>query len=170
MLGFLFRGLTDEPKRGRALFDGAVGEARAEHWYRDGGVPDTIDGRFAVLATVCALVSVRLETSGDNGASASAALTERFIEAMDAEHRELGLNDPGLGRRVRKLVGSLARRVELWRRVTGGDGSWRDAANDSLYRGEQPSEVALSHSEQALHDLWRRLSDAADAQLIEGRF
>ena len=46
---------------------------------------------------------------------ASVALTERFIEVMEAEHREMGLGDPKLGRTVRKLVGSLARRIELWR-------------------------------------------------------
>ena len=45
----------------------------------------------------------------------SVALTERFIEVMEAEHRELGLGDPTLGKTVRKLVGSLARRTELWR-------------------------------------------------------
>ena len=41
----------------------------------------------------------------------SPALTERFIEAMDAEHRQLGLNDPTLGKRVRSLVASIAAAV-----------------------------------------------------------
>ena len=46
------------------------------------------------------------------------ALTERFIEVMESEHRELGLGDPTLGKTVRKLVGALARRTELWRSAT----------------------------------------------------
>jgi cytochrome b pre-mRNA-processing protein 3 len=170
MLGFLFRGLTDEPKRGRALFDRVVEEARREHWYRQGGVPDTIDGRFAVLATVCALVTVRLETGGAAGEAQSAALTERFIEAMDSEHRELGLNDPGLGRRVRKLVGSLARRVELWRRTVGGEVAWRKAAQDSIYRGAEPDADSLAHSEKSLRALWDQLSAISGERLAEGEF
>ena len=43
-------------------------------------MPDTIDGRFAMLATVVALVIVRLEISRGFGDAASVALTERFIE------------------------------------------------------------------------------------------
>ena len=94
MLGFLFRRLTAEPPRGTALFDAVTAEARQPHWYVEGQVPDTLDGRFAVLATVTAWSLVRLERGGDAGNAASVALTERFIEVMESEHRELGLGDP----------------------------------------------------------------------------
>ena len=76
MLRFLFPGLTDGPRRGQSLFERAVAEARRPHWYAQGEVPDTIDGRFAMLATTCALMIVRLETGSGEGDSASAALTE----------------------------------------------------------------------------------------------
>jgi cytochrome b pre-mRNA-processing protein 3 len=115
MLGFLFRGLTASPARGAALFDAVTSKAREPYWYVEGDVPDTLDGRFAVLATVAALSIVRLEQLGEKGIAQSVALTERFIEVMEAEHRELGLGDPTLGKTVRKLVGSLGRRTELWR-------------------------------------------------------
>src|SRR5436305_11772349 len=59
MLGNLFRTLTAEPSRGAKLFAAATAEARKPHWYIEGAVPDTIDGCFAVLATVLALVIVR---------------------------------------------------------------------------------------------------------------
>ena len=170
MLRFLFGRLTDQPKRGEALFDRAVAEARSPHWFAEGEVPDTIDGRFAMLATVCALLVVRLESGSPQGDSASAALTERFIEAMDAEHRELGLNDPGLGRRVRKLVGSLERRVDEWRTAIQGDGDWSETVVSSVYRGEEPRDSALKHSDKALQDLWARLSEAPAGQLVEGLF
>ena len=51
MLGFLFRGLTAAPARGAQLFDAVTAKAREPHWYVEGAVPDTLDGRFAVLAT-----------------------------------------------------------------------------------------------------------------------
>ena len=49
-------------------------------------------------------------------------VTERFIEVMELEHRELGLGDPTLGKTVRKLVG-LARAAygALARGACGGD-------------------------------------------------
>jgi cytochrome b pre-mRNA-processing protein 3 len=165
MLRFLFRGLTNEPPRGQALFDRVVAEVRKRHWYMDGEVPDTIDGRFAVLATVCALYIVRLE-QGDALDDASVALTERFIEAMDAEHRQIGLNDPGLGRRVRKLVGSLERRVDEWRDSIHGETDWAETVISSLYRGEAPRDGALEHSNAALRQLWKSLEVESHEQLV----
>jgi cytochrome b pre-mRNA-processing protein 3 len=169
MLRFLFRGLTNEPKRGIALFDGVVAEARRPHWYADGEVADTIDGRFAVLATICALVIVRLESGSHAGEAASAALTERFIESMDSEHRELGLNDPGLGRRVRKLVGALERRVDEWRASIHGETGWDETMISTVYRGEPPRDEALRHSSKALAELWERLGQVSEQDLLEGR-
>jgi len=170
MLRFLFGRLTDRAKRGQALFDGAVAEARRPHWFVEGEVPDSIDGRFAVLATVCALLIVRLESRSPEGDADSAALTERFIESMDSEHRELGLNDPGLGRRVRKLVASLERRVDEWRGAVAGESSWKETVVSSLYRGEEPRDGALAHSSAAVRELWSRLSDSSQPELAEGRF
>ena len=170
MLRFLFGRLTSEPRRGQPLFETAVAEARRPHWYREGEVVDSIDGRFAMLATVCAIFIVRLEAGSADGDAASAALTERFIEAMDAEHREMGLNDPGLGRRVRKLVASLERRVDDWRGAIHGENDWDETVVTSVYRGEPPKDEALAHSARSLRELWDRLSDSPEEQLVKAEF
>lgn len=156
MLGFLFRGLTAEPERGAALFATLTTEARQRHWYIEGTVPDTIDGRFAVLATVMALTIVRLEQAGKVGNRVSVALTERFIEVMEAEHREIGLGDPTLGRQVRRLVGSLSGRIDNWRTALIGNTNWNETARDSLYK-EGVSSDALIHSAGALKEFWSKL-------------
>src|SRR3954454_9153419 len=148
MLGNLFRTLTAEPSRGAKLFAAATAEARKPHWYVDGAVPDTIDGRFAMLATIVALVIVRLEQLGEEGDAASVALTERFIEVMESEHRQMGLGDPKLGRTVRKLVSGVARRVELSRGAVDS-GDWAQTARASVYGGEVGPRP-LDHSAAAL--------------------
>jgi cytochrome b pre-mRNA-processing protein 3 len=168
MLDFLFRRLTADPARGAELFAAVTRVAREPHWYVEGAVPDTIDGRFAVLATVTALVMVRFEADGDGGIPASVALTERFVEVMEAEHREMGLGDPTLGKTVRKLVGSLARRTELWRSAVGGQGEWISATRESLYKGSVSPE-ALDHSAGALQRLWTRLQAAPLGDIEQGR-
>jgi cytochrome b pre-mRNA-processing protein 3 len=168
MLRFLFPRLTDESVGGAALFEWAIAQARATHWYVEGAVEDTIDGRFAILATVTALVSVRLERAGDSATPTSVALTERFIEVMESEHRELGLGDPVLGRTVRKLVGSLGRRVELWRdAISGGD--WNEAVRRSLVgEGELPPE-SFTHVSDCLRNLWQKLEATSDSVVTKGR-
>jgi cytochrome b pre-mRNA-processing protein 3 len=166
MLSYLFRSLTAEPARGAELFAAVTGEARRPHWYVEGQVPDTLDGRFAVLATIAALVIARLEQDGEQGNALSVALTERFIEVMEAEHRELGLGDPKLGRTVRKLVGSLARRTDLWRSAVSG--GWTEATRESLYKSDI-SPGALEHSARELRELWTRLERVDPTRLAEGR-
>jgi len=166
MLRFLFPRLTRADERGGALFDALSVKAREPHWYVEGSVPDTIDGRFRVLATLCALAAVRLESFGAAGEAASVALTERFIHVMEAEHREIGLGDPTLGKTVRKLVGALARRVTLWREAIGGAVEWNDAAVDSLY-GEAPRANLVQHSSSALRSFWEALQER-DVEAIAG--
>ena len=170
MLRFLFPRLTRAPRRGQPLFDRVVEEARRPHWYIEGGVPDTLDGRFAMVATVCALAIVRVESSVDEPASRSAALTECFIEAMDAEHRQMGINDPTLGKKVRKMVGALARRVDLWRSATSGRSDWSEACQSSLYGTGAANDGQIDHVAKKLRELWERLAAASDETAIEGRF
>ena len=167
MLRFLFPRLTAQPARGAELFAAVTHEARQRHWYVEGAVADSLDGRFAVLATVTALVLVRLEDGTDEAHAASVALTERFVEIMEAEHRELGLGDPGLGRKVRKLVSALARRVELWRSAVSNE-DFSEPARQSLNSGG--SAGAVAHNAQALRALWSRLEATPVNELAEGRF
>ena len=168
MLTFLFRGLTAQPARGDRLFEAVTATARQPHWYVDGAVPDTLDGRFAVLATFAALLINRLEQLGDGGDLLVVALTERFIEVMEAEHRELGLGDPSLGKTVRKLVSSLARRTELWRAAIAGEREWHDCARHSLYRSE-PTADALAHASTAVKSAWSKLERTDLGALADGR-
>jgi cytochrome b pre-mRNA-processing protein 3 len=98
------------------------------------------------------------------------ALTERFIEAMDSEHREMGLNDPGLGRRVRKLVASLAARMEDWRAAVSGQADWNETVRKSLRGDDAQGGEALDHCAVALRALWTRLCAVSGEEVIEGRF
>lgn len=169
MIRSLFARLTGDPRRGQALFDSAVGETRQAHWFVEGEVADTVEGRFAILASVAALMIVRLEGEGAEGKSASVALTERFVEALDIEIREMGVGEPALGKQVRRLVGALAGRVERWRSLVESEEPWTAEVERSLYGGEATSPDAAAHSEAALRELWRRLSGSSLAALVSGR-
>jgi len=168
MLGFLFRRLTAAPERGSELFDAVTKIAREPHWYVEGKVPDTIDGRFAVLATITALVLVRLERDERPGDLVSVALTERFIEVMESEHRELGLGDPTLGRTVRKLVRRLAVQVEQWRSAVNEKRSWTAAAEESLYEAGATAD-AVAHSASALKRLWDKFRKLGLSDIEQGK-
>jgi cytochrome b pre-mRNA-processing protein 3 len=118
-----------------------------------------------MVATITALALVRLEREEDG--EAPVALTERFVEAMEAEHREMGMGDPKLGRTVRKLVGSLGRRVELWRGAVGAD--WSEAARESVFGALPPTTVELELITDSLKQFWVELTNTPAEALAEGR-
>jgi cytochrome b pre-mRNA-processing protein 3 len=88
-LSFLARLFPDKKQRAglAPLYAAIVAEGRDPLWYREGEVPDTIDGRFDMIAAVTALVMLRLEAEGDAGRTPSVLLAEIFIDDMDATLR-----------------------------------------------------------------------------------
>lgn len=166
MIAKLFARLTADRPTGAALFDWSTRCARRRDWYVEGSVPDTMDGRFAVLSTVAALAALRLEELGPEGDQLSVALAERFAQVMESEHRELGIGDPTLGKTVLKLVGSLARRVDVLRPAFGGTEDW-DAAAKTCFANAS-SEGAVPWLAERLRDMTVRLRSASIEQLAKG--
>ena len=151
------------------LYAVLIAEARRPAWYVEGQVADTLDGRFAVLATVVALAILRLEDGDEEAVRGSVALTESFIADMDAQMREEGFGDPSIGKQVRTMVGALASRVDWWRRARAGEMEWSDAVRFSIYRDDPPeSEAAVTFSSEALRRFDEGLGGIADRELIEG--
>ena len=165
----LFARLRPASPLSSAVYDAAVNVARAPHWYLQGEVPDTMDGRFSVLATVLALATLRIEDAGDRHRAAAVALTEAFIADMDAQMREQGF-DATLGKQVRHLVGSLASRVDRWRRALAGQGDWTDTARCSLYREDRVGDDALAHSASECRALADHLAALEVNSVIAGQW
>lgn len=161
----LFRG---EPNLAEPLYAQVVARARAPHWYVEGRVPDTMEGRFAVLATLLALTDLRLETGGDGSRKVSVGLAECFVHDMDSQLRQDGVGDPVMGKRVGSLVGALGGRLGAWRRAVMGEESWEAVAGRSLYREKIPSDEALAHSLGELKHYWQALQGRSDEALIGG--
>lgn len=151
------------------LYAALVAEARRPAWYVEGAVADTMDGRFAVLATLVALAILRLEDGSEGAVRGSVALTESFIADMDAQMREEGFGDPSVGKQVRSMVGALASRVDRWRHARGGDVDWSDAVRFSIYRDSLPeAESAATYAGEALRRFDETLSGASDEALLKG--
>ena len=152
------------------LYAAVVAEARRPAWYREGAVADTLDGRFAVLASLTALTILRLETGEEAAVRHSVALTESFIADMDAQMREQGFGDPSIGKQVRSMVGALATRVDRWRNAREDRDLWEDAVRFSVYRDSLPPvETALTYSSEALRRFDEGLSGLNDRHMIEGK-
>ncbi len=168
LLGWLKR-VSGRRDRSAALplYDAVVARARAPHWYVEGAVPDTLDGRFDMVAAVLAMVLLRLEEDPD-GPEPTARLTERFVDDMDAQIRQIGFGDMVVGKHVGRMMGMLGGRLGVYRDgLAGGD---LDAALvRNLYRGDAPAPSALAHTRDALIGVRNGLNGVPLAMLMEGR-
>ncbi|MBZ6381762.1 ubiquinol-cytochrome C chaperone family protein [Sphingomonas sanguinis] len=151
------------------LYNAVVLRAREPHWYLDGAVPDTVDGRFDMIAAVLSLVLIRLEAE-DAGAGPAARITERFVTDMDGQLRELGIGDIVVGKHIGRMMAMLGGRLTAYREGLAGDDASFDAALvRNLYRGEAPDAPnAVSHVRGALRTLHERLADVSLARLTLG--
>jgi cytochrome b pre-mRNA-processing protein 3 len=164
----LFRRTAREPELG-ALYGAIVAAARSPEWYRDGGVPDTLDGRFDMIAAVLTLVLLRIEAEGDAGRAPAATLTERFIDDMDGQLRQLGIGDIVVGKHVGKMMSALGGRLGAYRDGLAG-GDLAEALERNLYRGAPVERTALAFSEARLRRLADQLAATPIDQLLAGQF
>jgi cytochrome b pre-mRNA-processing protein 3 len=153
----------------RPLYEAAVAAARDARWYREGGVPDTIDGRFDMLASVVALILIRLEEAGDEGRAPAVLFAETFIDDMDGTLRELGVGDVVVGKRVGKMMGALGGRAGAFRRGLGGEEDFTAAVRRNIFRDEPPSDEAVEFVASRLRQFDSRLREAALEQLLAGK-
>jgi cytochrome b pre-mRNA-processing protein 3 len=88
---------------GRALFERVAAQARTAALYRDGGVPDTVEGRFECYALHVDLVLHRLKGQGPEAAEVGQALFDKFLDNLDEGLRDMGVGDLSVGKKMRKL-------------------------------------------------------------------
>ncbi len=136
------------------LYNAIVLRAREEHWYLAGAVPDTVDGRFDMIAAVLSVVLLRLEQDPAAGAAPSAHLTEHFVDDMDAQLRQIGIGDITVGKHIGKMMAALGGRLGAYRDAMAGTGAtFEDVLVRNLYRGEAPSQAAVAHVADSLRSL-----------------
>ena len=97
------------------LYRAIVASGRDPSWYRDGQVPDTLDGRFDMIAAILSLVLLRLEKDGEATRDPSVLLTEIFIDDMDGTLRQLGVGDYVVGKHVGRMMSALGGRLAGFR-------------------------------------------------------
>lgn len=107
-----------------------VAQAREPVFFERMGVPDSLDGRFDLVALHAWLVPDRLK--GD--APLSQALIDAIFISFDEALRELGAGDVGMGRRGQKLAEAFYGRLKAYDEAVNETGP-KAALRRNLYRG-----------------------------------
>jgi len=116
------------------IYGSIVTAARRDSFYASFGVPDTPDGRFAMVAVHMYLVLERLRQEGPPGQELSRALIETFVTDMGDCMREMGVGDLTVPRKVKKAAGALYDCTEAFRaaEAAGGESVLADALHRNL--------------------------------------
>lgn len=125
-------------KRHRApaqdLYAALVEQARRPPFYATLGVPDTVDGRFEMIALHMFLVLHRLK---DEPAAQSfgQALFDIMFADMDRSLREMGVSDLSVGRHVKRMAQGLYGRMAAYEAGLAGadDSALAEALRRNVY-------------------------------------
>ncbi len=136
-----------------ALIYGAlVSQARDPWFYLDLGVPDSVEGRFEMIALHGFLVLHRLKTlQRDGGALAEPlgqAVFDLMFADMDRNLREMGTGDLGVAKRVKALAKEFYGRIKAYEDgLAGCDDLLAKALDRNVFAGAAapgaPSALAL---------------------------
>ncbi len=149
------------------LYRAVVAAARRPVWYRAGGVPDTVDGRFDMVAAILSLVLLRLEAEGEPGRAPAAQLAELFVEDMDGQLRQEGVGDVVVGKHIGRMMGALGGRLGAFR-AGFATGDLAPAITRNIHRGRDAPPGAAALVRDGLVALHATLAATPAAELLNG--
>lgn len=171
LVSFLSGSTADETAV--ALYRNIVGQARQPAFYRDHGVPDSLDGRFDMIVLHAFLVMRRLKRiPGAAAQKLSQQLFDLLFADMDSNLREIGVGDLGVGKRVKKMAQAFYGRVEAYE--TGLAASSSEALEEALKRNlygtvtEAPP-AGLAAMADYLQRADRILVEQPDTEIMAGK-
>ncbi len=114
---------SDRRRIARSLYGSIVAQAREPAFYTAWGVPDTLQGRFEMIALHLVLALRRLRAEGRAGDRLARALTETCMVDLDDAMREMTFGDLAVPREVKRAVTALLDRHRAYLAALDAPGS-----------------------------------------------
>lgn len=150
-----------------AAYGRIVERARDLAFYTGWGVPDTLDGRFELLALHAFLVLNRLKGAPE-AAAFSQELFDLMFDDLDRGLREMGVTDLGVGRRVKEMASGFLGRIAAYDKGLGDEVVLADALRRNLYGTAAPSPDQLARATRYVSRQAAVLSGQPVAALLRG--
>lgn len=136
----MFRRRKPEDELATAIYTRLAEQARAPELFEACGIPDTLDGRFDSLALHAALMIDRLRGEAD-GERLAQAFFDAMFRHLDLTLREIGVQDLGVGRRIKIMAEGLQGRALAYREaLAGGRTPLAEVLRRNAYGGTPPQD------------------------------
>jgi cytochrome b pre-mRNA-processing protein 3 len=153
-------GRSPEASAAETAYAAVIAQARSPAFFASQGVPDTLDGRFEMVALHVFLVLHRLRAE-PAAQRFGQALYDTMFADMDRSLREMGTGDLSVGKQVKLMATALAGRIAAYQAGLAGEADLADALRRNLYGTvADPAGDALA----AMADYLRRQASALSAQ------
>ena len=169
MLAKLFRRRDEKIETAAdSLYRAVVDAARRPVLFAELGVPDTLDGRYEMVALHAYLVLRRLKRDHGTTAILAQAFFDRMFMDFDNGLRESGVGDLGVGRRVKQMATGFYGRIAAY--DAGLDaGGLEEALRRNAYGTVSPTEEMLARLAGYLRLADQALAGQATEELVAGR-
>jgi cytochrome b pre-mRNA-processing protein 3 len=139
--GIVFRRRKPEEEFAASVYKRTAEQSRTPELFESCGIPDNLYGRFDSLSLHAALMIDRLRREPDGD-----TLAQSFFDAMfrhlDLTLREIGVQDLGVGRRIKIMAEGLHGRALAYREaLAGGPTPLAEVLRRNAYGGSPPEEV-----------------------------
>ncbi len=162
----MFGRRSAEDKFAAAFYMRVSAEARAPSLFEACGIPDTLDGRFDALALHAALAIDRLRREPDGDRLAQAFFDVMFRH-LDVTLREIGVQDLGVGRRIKIMAEGLHGRALAYREaLAGGPVPLAEVLRRNAYGGRSAVDTDLAQLEEHVRRYADRLAGTSRNDLI----
>ena len=132
------------------LYKQIVEQSRRPEFYVEGGVVDSVDGRFDLIALHVFFVLHRLKEANAGASPIAQRLFDVFFQNMDEGLREMGVGDLSVGSKIRKMAEAFYGRVAAYEDGLKSDQPEHlaEALRRNLYRASDVSHSTLSLMEK----------------------
>ncbi|MCA8890133.1 MAG: hypothetical protein KDA46_14960 [Parvularculaceae bacterium] len=104
-----------------SLYSAVVDESRLAVFYREGGAPDTPEGRFEMLALHMFLTLGRLRAEDGGAKDLADAVQKEFFDNLENSLREMGVGDLVVGKKLRKMAEAFYGRAKAYQNGVDAD-------------------------------------------------
>lgn len=164
----MFRRRKPEDDFAAAIYKRVGEQARAAELFEACGIPDTLDGRFDALALHAALMIDRLRREPD-GEVLAQAFFDAMFRHLDLTLREIGIQDLGVGRRIKIMAEGLHGRALAYREaLNDGQAPLAEVLRRNAYGGRSPEDQQqLARLEAYVREYARSLASTARNDLTK---
>ena len=145
-----------------------VNLARNPDLYKNGGIPDTIDGRYELIVLHVHFFIKRLIKGNKKEKDFAQNLVDFMIRDFDLSLREIGVGDFSVGKKVKHMVSSYYGRVKAYdENISDFNGKFIIALKNNLYGTVYPKDFHLNFMLKYIKSLLDLLNKVDDYKLIE---